>query len=88
MSLLSQDQQLDLLPKLAEFLANPWFQHFKQAQQDEINRCFDIILSSEVYPNNLTIREQVIGEARAYRTCADYPETIYNQLVKVKETKV
>ena len=46
-----------------------------------------IILAPEITPLNITIREQVIGEARAYQTCSEYPEKIHKLIVKEKERK-
>jgi len=70
-----------------EFLSNPWFQHFKQAQLDELERCTTVILSPDVTPQNLTIREQIIGEARAYKVCSEYPERIHIKITREKERK-
>jgi len=87
MSHLSQEQQEAELPKLVEFLSNPWFQHFKQAQLDELERCMAVILSPEINPQNTTIREQIIGEARAYKICSEYPEIIHIRVTRQKERK-
>lgn len=70
-----------------EFLNNPWFHHFKQAQIDELDRCLTVILAPEITPLNQIIREQIIGEARAYKVCAEYPEKTHKKITNLKERK-
>jgi len=46
-----------------------------------------VILSPEVSPQNITLREQIIGEARAYKICSEYPEKIHIKITREKERK-
>lgn len=64
-NLLPEEQQPQFLPELSKFIQNPWFGHFCAAfkLQEEASNA---VIFSRITPDLLYIREQTIGEARAY----------------------
>jgi hypothetical protein len=87
--LLSEDEQIAKFAKLYELLENPWFKHFQTLWLNQKDNTIEMIFNAPI-PNKAAeiLREQSIGEARAYAGAAEQPQTTYDELlVKLESNK-
>ena len=79
--------QQSKLPELSQFIENPWYLHFATLWMNTSENCDKMVKHARVPDfSAAVIREQTIGESRAFELCAEGPKKLYDKLVSQKQT--
>jgi hypothetical protein len=85
---MSEDQQLQHLPQLAELLKNPWFKHFVARCETEKKLAAEAIC---LFPLNdfatAMTALQCRGEYKAYDMCIREMQESYDNLIEIVKEK-